>query len=167
MDQIPQPSNLVIDRKLGESGWEDTKTYTNTMYGYSIKYPGRYLTAVEFESPNTATMILNDLALTMGEKGTPFAFGQIQISVWIENPNLSFEGFKKSMALGRTFIGTTTIAGYDTIVFTENPPSDPSVLHTYCKDNRFAVLTKEDISFIIHTCTIDHERIWASFKFDK
>lgn len=165
-EQIPQPPILMIDRLLGDSGWEDTKTYTNTMYGYSIQYPGRYLDPSEVESPRNVAITWNDLARTM-EWTSYLSFGYIDIIVWINYLNLSlFEESKKSMAINRTFIGTTKIAGYDGLVFTENPSSyPPDFLDGYCKDNRVAVFEKGNMFFLVRTCTINHERVWASFKF--
>lgn len=160
-------STLMIDQMLGESGWEDTKTYTNTMHGYSIKYPGRYLRASEIESPNVVVIGWNDLARTM-EWVSYLSFGYININVWMNYSNLSlFEESKKLMAINRTFIGTTTIAGYNALVFRENPLSDPpDFLDGYCKDNRVAVFEKRGTFFLIRTCTINHERVWASFRFE-
>ncbi len=163
---LPRPPTLMIDRLLGESGWEETKTYINTMYGYSIEYPARYLSPLEVESPNSVAIIWNDLARTMEGWISYFSFGQIEIQVSVKNENLSFESLKKSFAIGRTFIGKTTIAGYDAMVFMENPPSNPSILYGYCKDNRSALFAKGDVFFIVRTCTINHERVWAGFKFE-
>lgn len=158
------PPNLTIDRMLGESGWDETKTYSNATYGYSIQYPGRYLNPMEVESSSSVSIGWNNVARRMDKLVSYLSFGWIQVNVIINPPNTSFENLKRLYESDTITIGMTKIAGYDAIILTTKFPLDP-VLN--CKDYRRVLFTKENLFFMIDTCTINHERVWASFKFDK
>ena len=158
-------SELKIDRILGESGWEETKTYTNTAYGYSLEYPGRYLDVLPEEpsEPGVAFIMWNDLGRTMEGKISYLSFGSIHVGV-SESKFLSPEEFKKTMEISHTFIETRKIAGEDAFVYSINSSSPR---YSDCPDNRFAFFVRDGLRYIIETCTINHKRIWNSFRFEK
>lgn len=163
--ELPIPPKLPIDRKLGESGWTQIGVYKNTTDGYTIEYPALYLSPkIEIVYPHSVAIIRNDLALAMEEKGVSLlSFGDIMITV---NPmSSSLDENVKKFESWQKFVKKTKIAGYDAIILTEKSPHP--IPYYFCKDNRKALFIKDKKLFMIDTCTIDHERIWASFKFDK
>lgn len=155
-DQQFQYSDLPIDRQLGDSGWSDIGVHTNKTYGYSFQYPKRYL-KVFSENPEAVWVSPNDSAPSMV---SPFSFGSINVFVSSNLPFNSLDEWLQQNNKWYQFEKKIKIARYDAFIVTKK-----SIFPSDCKDNKTAVFLKETKFFQIETCSIDHERVWASFKF--
>ena len=151
-----QYPNLPIDRQLGDSGWSDIGVYTNKTYSYSFQYPARYL-KVFSEDPEAVWVSPNDSAPSIV---SPSSFGSINIFVSSNPPFTSVDEWLKKLNTLYQFQKKVKIAGYDALIATKKP-----VASSDCKDNKIAVFLKEQKFFQIETCSINHERVWANFKF--